>query len=131
MEKPMEVHQLTEMGGNWLEKSHKILYYTLTKTPLFAGETVETKTRTIITSSEVALLLKTIGGGYTRPYKTVLNVKYPLRVKPYILDIYLKTGQKEINCTAGSWLKKISHQEMVITGEPNFKCMDANYNGHL
>ena len=25
--------------------------------------------------------------------------------------------------------KKNSHQEMVITGVPNFKCMDGNYNG--
>ena len=30
----MEVHQLTDMEGIWLEKSHKVFYNTLTEIPL-------------------------------------------------------------------------------------------------
>ena len=79
-------------GGNLAGKIDDMII-----TPLFAEETVETKMGTIHMSSGIALLSKTIREGYPRPDKTFLNLKYTLRVKPYILDIYLKTGQKEIN----------------------------------
>ena len=87
----MEVHQFTEMEGIWLEKSRNI-FPTMIVTPLFAGETVKIKMQTINMSSGTALLLKTIREGYTMSYKTFLNLKYPMLIKPYILDIYLKNG---------------------------------------